>query len=160
MSLNRQLQLKILQRAAAAYPAALKPEEFDLNDGTPEIVMNIHYLSDHGLIEVMFSKALGYKIARPVTVKATHRGLDFLADDGGLSAILGVVTVKLHEDTVRQLISQKIEDSGLPEEEKRPLLQAVRELPGDSIKHLTTRLLDLGMDNVPRAIELIRTVLP
>lgn len=37
MSLNRQLQLRILQRAAAAYPAALKPEEFDLDDGTPEI---------------------------------------------------------------------------------------------------------------------------
>lgn len=115
------------------------------------------YLHEHGLVTGELVRLQPH--IRPGQQTITAKGLDFLADDGGLSAILGVVTVKLHEDTVRQLISQKIEDSSLPEEEKRPLLQAVRELPGEAIKHLTTRLLDLGMDNLPGAVSLIRTVL-
>lgn len=90
----------------------------------------------------------------------TASGMDFLADDGGIGAILGVVTVKLHEDTIKQLIEARIAASDLPEEEKRPLLQTVRELPGESIKHLTTKLLDAGLENVPRLVELIRTALP
>ncbi|WP_417585317.1 hypothetical protein [Pelagibacterium sp.] len=159
MILNRELQLQILQRVADAYPALVQPEDFGLDDSTADIVRNIHYLNDHGLIEGVFSQNLGGAIARPMAIKVTHRGLDFLADDGGLSAILGVVTVKLHEDTIRQLITQKLESSDLPEEERRPLLQAVRELPGEAIKHLTTKLLDLGMDNLPGAVAIIRTSL-
>jgi len=92
--------------------------------------------------------------------RITAAGMDFLADDGGVGAILGVVTVKIHEDTIKQLIEARIAGSDLPEEEKRPLLQAVRELPGEAIKHLTTRLLDLGLDNLPGAVSLIRTYLP
>lgn len=159
MSLNRQLQLQILQRAAAAYPGGLRPGDFQLADETAEIVRNVHYLNDDGLITVVWSQELGIQVSRPISVKATYKGLDFLADDGGLSAILGVVTVRLHEDTIRQLITQKLESANLPEEEKRPLLQAVRELPGETIKHLTTKLLDLGMDNLPRATELIHKAL-
>lgn len=114
------------------------------------------YLHEHGLVTGELVRLQPH--IRPGQQTITAKGLDFLADDGGLSAILGVVTVKLHEHCP-PVISQKIEDSSLPEEEKRPLLQAVRELPGEAIKHLTTRLLDLGMDNLPGAVSLIRTVL-
>lgn len=51
-------------------------------------------------------------------------------------------------------------EADLPREEKSRLLEAVRDLPGESIKHLTTRLLDAGLENLPRAVELIRSVLP
>ncbi|MNN90443.1 hypothetical protein D3C81_2083910 [compost metagenome] len=85
--------------------------------------------------------------------------MDFLADDGGMSAILGTVTIKFHQDTLRQLIELRLENAQLPEAEKGSLLKTVRELPADSIKHLTTKLLDLGMENLPRAVELIRTAL-
>lgn len=159
MTLNRHLQREILGRVADAYPASLKTEDLNVEAGTADVVRNIYYLHSHGLIDAIFSKEMGYQIQRPYTIKATHKGLDFLADDGGLSAILGVVTVRLHEDTVRQMITMKLECSDLPEEERRPLLQAVRELPGEAIKQLTTRLLDLGMDNLPRAAELIHKAL-
>lgn len=33
----------------------------------------------------------------------TAASLDFLEDDGGLSAILGIITVKLHADTIKGL---------------------------------------------------------
>ena len=44
----------------------------------------------------------------------TAKGLDFLEDDGGLSAILGAITVKLDPDDLRALIAARIEESDLP----------------------------------------------
>lgn len=159
MSLDRPLQLCILKKLAEVYPAKLDHIEGQF-DADPEVVIkNIYYLFAHRLVDVVFSREIGPRVDRPGLISITHHGMDFLADDGGLGAILGVVTVKLHEDTIRQLISWKIEGSDLPEAEKRSLLQAVRELPGEAIKHLTTKLLDLGMDNLPAATELIHKVL-
>lgn len=85
--------------------------------------------------------------------------MDFLADDGGLSAILGVVTVKLHDETIRDLIAARIQDSNLPPEEKTGLLTQLRELRGESIKHLTLKLLDAGLDNASKALPLIQRAL-
>ena len=45
-------------------------------------------------------------------------GIDFLTDDGGLSAILGVVTVKLHSDTIQALIAAKIDQAEISDSEK------------------------------------------
>ena len=42
-------------------------------------------------------------------------------DDGGLSAILGVVTVKLHSDTIQALLNTKIDQADIPPEEKSKL---------------------------------------
>ncbi|GJI89905.1 hypothetical protein RugamoR1_30680 [Rugamonas sp. R1(2021)] len=92
-------------------------------------------------------------------IAITAAGLDFLADDGGLTAILGTVTVKLHDDTIRNLIETRIQDSDLPPEEKTGLLHQLKELRGESIKHLTMKLLDAGLENLPAALPLIQKAL-
>jgi hypothetical protein len=43
----------------------------------------------------------------------TGHGLGLLEDEGGLTAILGVVIVKLHAETTRDLIAARIQDSNL-----------------------------------------------
>lgn len=159
MSLDRALQLEILTALAEAYPGQVEHPHNTIGSDPGATIKNIYYLAEHGLIRAKFSSELGATIQKPFLASITNVGLDFLADDGGLGAILGVVTVKLHEDTLRQLIAAKIEASSLPEAEKRPLLQAVRELPGEAIKHLSEKLLDLGLDNLPGATSLIHTVL-
>lgn len=85
--------------------------------------------------------------------------MDFLADDGGLSAILGVVTIKLHDDTIKALIEGRILQSDLPEPEKKRFLAQLRELPAETTKHLVLKLVDLGLDKAPTAIETIGTFL-
>lgn len=157
MLLDRELQRRILKGLAEIYPSAAQSLLKDLSADTDAGIANLVYLREHGMVSGELVRLQSH--IRPGKQKITAKGLDFLADDGGLSAILGVVTVRLHQDTIRLLVTQKIEDSDLPEEEKRPLLQAVRELPGEAIKHLTTKLLDLGMDNLPGAVALIRTTL-
>ena len=81
--------------------------------------------------------------------------MDFLADDGGLSAILGVVTVKLHEDTLKELIGQRIAESDLPASEKSRLVDQLKSLPGYTIKHLTLKLVDAGLESWPIAVQAI-----
>lgn len=44
-------------------------------------------------------------------LKITHKGIDFLEQNGSFSEILDVVTVKLHTDTIRDLIDAKIDAS-------------------------------------------------
>src|SRR5439155_24424734 len=90
----------------------------------------------------------------PATITAA--GLDFLADDGGLSAILGVVTVKLHADTIRDLIAAKIEAAPIPEAEKSMLRKRMAEVPETVLRSMTTDLVKLGLDHVPDAIHWLR----
>lgn len=85
--------------------------------------------------------------------------MDFLADDGGLSAILGVLTVKLHDETIRHLIEARINSSDLPAEQKAGLLATLKDLPGEALKHLTEKLLDAGLDNWPVALLAIQMYL-
>lgn len=98
------------------------------------------------------------------TKKSTRRlirptGLDFLADDGGLSAILGTVTIKLHDDTIKELIAQRIELAELPAAEKKRYLDQLRELPAETTKHLVMKLVDMGLDAAPQAMALIGKLL-
>jgi hypothetical protein len=61
-----------------------------------------------------------------MTAKITARGLDFLEDDGGLGAILNVVTIRLEADTLRQLLETKINASDMPEADKQTLLAKLK----------------------------------
>jgi len=89
----------------------------------------------------------------------TASGLDFLAEDGGLSAILGVVTIKLHDDTIKELIGLRIQESELPPSDKKRFLDNLRELPGETTKHLVMKLVDMGLEATPQALALLGKVL-
>ncbi|WP_152969423.1 hypothetical protein [Paracidovorax avenae] len=76
-------------------------------------------------------------------------------DSCGLSAILGVVTIRLHDDTIKALIEARILASNLPEPEKKRLIDRLGELRTETTKHLVLKLVDLGLDKSQEAIELI-----
>ncbi|WP_195714688.1 MULTISPECIES: hypothetical protein [Neisseria] len=92
---------------------------------------NLQYLAEHGLV-VCEDKTL-----ITATVKITAKGIDFLADDGGLSAILGVVTVKLHSDTIQALIAAKIDQAEIPDEEKGRLKTELGKIKDTALSTLT-----------------------
>ncbi|WP_054075008.1 MULTISPECIES: hypothetical protein [Comamonas] len=157
MSLDRKLQRTLLQKLADQYPATVSVQGWEAE--LPGSAVNLAYLHEHGLCEAKFSQALSEKAPRAFSARATAKGMDFLADDGGLSAILGVVTIKLHDDTIKSLIESKILESDLPEPEKKRFLDQLRELPGEATKHLVLKLVDLGLEKAPTAIEVIGKVL-
>ena len=156
MKLIRELQREMLEHLRDCYP---EPSEEVMSLGEHEdCVGNLHYLRELGLVTLLDSQYVGgTREIHHATI--TAKGIDFIEDDGGVSAILGTVTVKLHEDTLRQLIEAKVQASDLPEEQKSGILKALREAPGETTKQLITKLVDLGMENVPKAVPLIQTLL-
>jgi len=159
--MDRALQREILEFLSDHYaglPQQIFPDRAMTDAEDAKYTANLLYLEAHGLIESGLEQALDGDWASS-GARITARGLDFLADDGGLTAILGTVTVKLHDETIRELIAAKIEQSDLPAAEKTGLLHQLRELRGESIKHLTMKLLDAGLESAPKALPLIQRFL-
>lgn len=161
MKLNREYQKRILDTLATAFPCILTREQYaELASDVEEEVFaaNVRYLEMHeliqpGSIQVAMDGSFVINLGK---LQITHRGLDFLADDGGLSAVLGVLTVKLHADTVRDLIEAKVQGSDMPDSDKKRFIDQLRALPSEGLKHLTTRLIDAALDNLPAALPLLR----
>lgn len=166
MRLDRTFQNKILTLSAEHYPRPIKADEIEGfleadNDEEKEhiIATNLMYLQQHGLIEDgAIIVDMGYHFTFGYVV-ITHDGLDFIADDGGLSAILGVVTIKFEADQLRLLLESKIMESDLPLTDKYRLIDQLRALPGESIKHLITKVVDLGWDNLGSLVRIIQSSL-
>ncbi|SEQ85470.1 hypothetical protein [Giesbergeria anulus] len=152
--LNRDFQRKLLEQLANYYPHSHVGCWTELHEDEATVKVNLFYLQDHGLLETdaRVERNFGGGFAY-VSSKITQRGLDFLEDDGGLSAILGVQIIKLHDDTIRELIALKINQSDLSPPDKRKLLDGLRELPAESIKHLAMKLIDMGLDKAPDAFQ-------
>ena len=163
MKLDRKLQQQILCAAADAYPDSIPEGVFNnisSNHDGDIVTANLIYLSEHGLIkEVVQQRMKGFFNAANTQCICTKNGVDFVADDGGLGAILNTVTVKLHEDTLREMIESKILQSDLSKKEKETFVQSLKKLPADSIKHLTMKLLDKGIESSPAILDLISSCL-
>ncbi|MGU7780504.1 hypothetical protein [Burkholderia sp. PU8-34] len=157
MKLDREYQKEVLTALAEIYPCLGHAER--VGDVTEETrAANLYYLAEHGLITDSASTNLNNSVHyQPARI--TKDGMDFLAEDGGLSAILGVVTIKLHEDTIKSLIETKIMESDLPADDKPRFVDALRSLPADATKHLTMKLLDLALSHAPGALHAVQTAL-
>lgn len=75
------------------------------------------------------------------------------------SAILEVVTIKLHQDTLAQLLEAKIHSSQASPDDKKKLIDQLRSLPADAIRRLTMKLLDMGLDKLPDVFQLLQKAL-
>ncbi|MCG9081142.1 hypothetical protein [Laribacter hongkongensis] len=164
MKLDRALQRQILEDLAEAFPSSMDIHlyrEKYLPLGDPIFAANVIYLEMHGL---MTGGAISHMLSGEFMinlsmVKISHKGLDFVQDDGGLGAILGVTTVRLHADTIRDLIEMKVAESDASPEEKKRFIDHLRALPSEGLKHLTTRLVDLALDSAPSALPLLQKLL-
>lgn len=149
--LDRDFQRKLLKDLAELYPRRGKFTDEDHES----LVVNLHYLAEHGLVEAAFSHVNhGNIIIGPAVI--TAKGLDFIQDDGGLSAVLGVVTVKLHDDTIRQLLIDRVQASQEPEGVKEKLVDAIKSAPAETLKTVTQQALEAGIRNLPNAVQLLQ----
>lgn len=166
MILDRNLQLELLSKIAECYPFAWT--DFERNpkdDDYFKMAVNLNYLKGHGLLSENSTdvkpdtSGKGGGAIFILKPKITEKGLDFLKDDGGLSAILGVVTVRFEADTIRTILQLKVDQSDLSPVDKQKLRGVLQELPAESIKHLSTKIVDVGWDNLSSLMNLIQSSL-
>jgi hypothetical protein len=163
--IDRDLQRQILEHLAAAYPVGTYTLATDLGrqDDDQPVLVNALYLEEHGLISSGYTRRglLGVpdEFAQTEAAAITARGIDFLADDGGLSAILGVVTIRLDTGTLRALLEARIDASPAPPEEKSRLKKALHSMSAELWAEATKRLASEALDRAPDALALVRTLL-
>lgn len=150
MELHRTKQKKILEILADCYP----DPSIDVvgKDSEKEDCANLYYLQEHELITASLERSLsGAYIFSGATI--TAKGLDFLADDGGLSAILGTVTIKIHSDSIKELLQSHISGSNLPEGQQSWLQEKIDTLSEETLKTVTKSLVSKGLDKIPDLYE-------
>jgi len=111
---------------------------------------NLAYLNEHGLI-TSYQGRLSFpggaihicSLASAITAK----GIDFLADDGGLSAILNTVTVKFDVENVRSLVEAGLLRANVPEEKQGALKKAIKEAPGTVLQTAVSKMVEKGMSD-------------
>lgn len=162
MKLDREIWMTMLEQLG--HKTTLKSvDDFELPGMDKQTRLEyIKYLHDHGLIEFMDSATLSYGFDAAF-IKLTTKGKDYLSKDGGLTAEMGVVTIKLHEDTIKSLIESQILASELPEPQKRTMIHALRELPAESTTHLVKTLVGegvkLGLRGAPNAYQWLHNLI-
>lgn len=95
------------------------------------LLSNILYLQQHELIESYYESQYANhanrdKISNIRKIQITAKGIDFLLSDGGLSAILGIRTIKIHNETIEKF-AEIIQNSNLAPEEKRKISDLIKE---------------------------------
>jgi hypothetical protein len=159
--LDRDLQRRMLKRLADSYPGDVTPDALNkalgLDPKDSALLVNASYLREHGLIDAKIQSPL----SEPqflIRASITARGLDFLQDDGGLGAILNVVTVRLDADTLRALIAAKVDASTLPPEEKGRIKKLLAELSTEGLRTATQKLVEAGLERWPEALQWLQTL--
>jgi hypothetical protein len=159
VELDRSLQLRILQDLKNAYPSYSqgRPNWMDADEDLA--IGTLRYLQEHGLVEAGLTQSLSgswiYSGAR-----ITAMGMDFLAADGGLSAILKTVTVRLDAIQWTEFLAQKIEKAaGVSSEERSSLAKAIRNLPAKAVEKLSEKMLDWAVDHAGDAMPMLRAFL-
>lgn len=151
ITLDRELQRRLLREASDLYPQTVDVRKSWPNEDERNLWANFSYLAEHGLVELHQSQFLGGGFAIH-SVRITARGLDFLADDGGLSAILGTITIRLHEDSIKSLLIRRIEESDADKSVKDRLIEKIRNLPAEGVSKVAMSAIDSGLAHLPNAI--------
>ncbi len=161
MKLDRSLQLKILESLKDNYPNITNVAPIKASNEHGWFMPNMHYLIEHGLIINIIDSGFSTKGYAPniIQAKITAKGLDFLEDDGGVSAILKTITVKFDPEDLHKLLSIKLDKTNIPPEEKESLMYEIKKLPAKALKTFYTKLINLGLDSAQDAYHLIKTCL-
>jgi len=155
--INRALQRDLLLLMRDKYPGTLIEEPQVPDISSDYLKANLWYLQEHGLCD---SGLVKYGDGGFAWSGATinERGLDFLEDDGGLSAILNVITIKIHADTLRDILNAQLDAAPGTKEEKSAIKQSLASLPDAALKAGTSDLVQAALQHIPNAVELVRAI--
>lgn len=143
--LDRNRQKQILEALAACYPNN-STDVIDVQSSAD--LANLCYLKEHELVKASLRPTLGGTLMFQ-GAQITAKGMDFLADDGGLSAILGAITIKLHADSIKELLNLRIASLDIPAEKRNWLQDQVNSLSGETLKVITKSLVEQGLNHIP-----------
>lgn len=160
MFVDRKLQKQILEESKEMYPNKCLPVTHRDLWNSYAFNFNAFYLAEHGLIYSHYQEHRSHSAGGVIEwIRISAKGIDFLEEDGGLSAILNKVLIKFDEEDLTKLLAARLNDSNLPQEQKNSVMATIKTLPAEGIKTVYTHLLKLGLKHVPDIPQLIQNIL-
>ena len=111
--------------------------------GDDVLSANIMYLSEHGLIAIR-NRTSDDPYSFLDNMRATQKGIDFILNDGGLSAILNVTTIKFHRDAV-VVLEDLIAISNMSDKDKEEAKSTLSELSSEALKTVVQTAITAGL---------------
>lgn len=136
---DRNIQRELLQYLCDIYPdsadSSFSKAFSEKFGGTNTFTANILYLAGHGLIEARLSNEIDRRLPSVMDsfTKITSKGIDFIRDDGGLSAILNVQTIKFHRDAV-VVLEDLFTISNMNDKQKEKAKSTLDEMTKEALK--------------------------
>ena len=148
---DRKRQRKILETLLKNYPERLPADDwsaiysmFEGHDQHSDYYANLLYLEEHKLIKSGITKVShSFKYSQS-DIFITAKGIDFIRDDGGLSAILNVQTIKFHRDAVI-VLEDLIAISNMNEEQKEKAKSTLGEMSTEALKTVVQTVTTAGL---------------
>ncbi|MEE3661351.1 hypothetical protein V2I52_05315 [Brenneria sp. g21c3] len=143
---NRDLQKDILEKCVAVYPEFTSWNQFPpeiINYGDDVLSANIVYLSEHNLISIR-DRTSDVPYSFLDHMRATHKGIDFMLNDGGLSTMLNVQTIKFHREAV-VVLEDLIALSNISEKDKEKARSTLEDLSTEVLKTIVQAATSAGI---------------
>ncbi|MFB6649994.1 MULTISPECIES: hypothetical protein [Bacillus cereus group] len=156
MASRKEIQIAVLTRLEEAGRKLYGREMTGIAEA-PAVAREVAYLKDAGLIEAAVREFDG--VVHFVWCSITAKGSDFINKAGTIGADLNVLTVRLHEDTVRDLLVARVHESDADESVKEKLVDQLKALPAQGIAKVAEHALDQALRNLPNAVQWLQTVL-
>lgn len=155
--INKDRLIRILKLAEEANPQPVNLIK-ELGAEADDAIVEIKYLRDHGLLDVHITTSLDGEFFLGTT-RITSAGLDYLSDDGGLTEELGGTTVKIHADSLQQMLELMVLRSDLDQPQKQRYVDELRKLPAETTKHLALKAVDAAMAHSGKLLQLLQSML-
>ncbi|TPW36615.1 hypothetical protein [Oecophyllibacter saccharovorans] len=118
-----------------------------------DLCIEVLSLKEYGLIEAdIRGKPWGGYIL--LGVRINNKGSDSLKEDGGLTAQLETVTVRLDPNSFKALIETYIDASNHSLEEKSRLKEGLKKLSAMGLQAVAQKLIDIGLKHAPDLLTL------
>jgi len=121
-------------------------------DTVDTVETEVRYLAELGLLYADYYMSEGVAWAR-----ITSQGRDYVDPTGGIGGELKVVTVKLHEDTLRQIFINRVNASDADSTVKGKLIDQIKSLPSEALSKLAEKALEEGLRYMPHALQWLQT---
>lgn len=149
---SKELQQKILKCLADSTSGSVMGEDLNTLADAQSVEREVRYLEGLGVLTASYYMSDGVS-----TATITSKGRDFIAPDAGIGSELNVITIKLHEDSIRALLIARVQSSDADATVKGKLVDQLKSLPSEGVSKLAEKALEKALQQMPALVQWLQT---
>lgn len=159
--LERDYYIDVLQKLAETAPDHMGSVEWfqeKANENLKKYIVNLQYLEQKWLVVSHIIRSVDGKYSCAFPPELTADGWDYTSQEGGVRANIDTITVKIHENTLAQLIYAINQSQNMDQPLKDRLVSAAKSLPEKAMSSLVTQLIGVALSHPEKVVSLFQSV--